>query len=170
MKISFTFVSMSFLIIFPVVAYAGQFKVIRIYDGDTVKAIGHDVEIKVRLVGIDSPETSKKKKQPEQAYSQKATKYLAGLVLNKTVDIKGYGTDPYGRVLAEIFVDDRNVNLKMIKAGYAEVYRGKPPEGLDLEPYRQAEKNANRAKLGIWSFVNNYLSPRDWRSIQRGGR
>lgn len=36
---------------------AGQFKIVRVYDGVTVKAIDHDIEIKVRLIGIDAPET-----------------------------------------------------------------------------------------------------------------
>jgi endonuclease YncB( thermonuclease family) len=38
---------------------AGQFEVVRLYDGDTLRAIGHDIEIKVRLVGIDAPEIKK---------------------------------------------------------------------------------------------------------------
>ena len=43
-----------FLSICPL-SIAGQFKVTKVYDGDTVKAEGHDIEIKVRLVGIDAP-------------------------------------------------------------------------------------------------------------------
>ncbi len=34
---------------------AGQFKVTMVYDGDTLKATSHDIEIEVRLVGIDTP-------------------------------------------------------------------------------------------------------------------
>jgi endonuclease YncB( thermonuclease family) len=112
------------LLVLPMFSWAGQFKVVRVYDGDTLKAVGHDIEIKVRLVGIDAPETSKKKREPGQPYSQKATKYLAGIVLNKIVDIKGYGTDRYGRILSVVFVDGKNENLEMVKAGLAEVYRG----------------------------------------------
>jgi endonuclease YncB( thermonuclease family) len=41
--------------------FAGQFKVIKVYDGDTIKAEGYDIVFQVRLVGIDAPETSKKK-------------------------------------------------------------------------------------------------------------
>jgi len=51
---------LSLLLIIPSIATAAQFKVIRVYDGDTVKAKGHDIEIKVRLVGIDAPETPRK--------------------------------------------------------------------------------------------------------------
>jgi endonuclease YncB( thermonuclease family) len=50
--------------------------------GDTVKAAGHDIEIKVRLVGIDAPETSKRKRDPGQPYSQKANKYHVAMILN----------------------------------------------------------------------------------------
>ncbi len=74
---------LSFLLILPTVSLDGQFKVTRVYDGDTVKTKGHDIEIKIRLVGIDAPETSMKKRDPGQPYSQQAKKFLKGLVLNK---------------------------------------------------------------------------------------
>jgi len=40
------------LLSFALPVSAGQFKVTRVYDGDTFKATGHDIEIRVRLVGI----------------------------------------------------------------------------------------------------------------------
>ena len=146
-------------------AYAGQFKVTRVYDGDTVKAVGHDIEIKIRLVGIDAPETSKKKRDPGQPYSTQATKYLAGLVLNKIVDVKGYGIDRYGRVLGVIRSDGINVNFEMVKSGLAEVYQGDPPRGFDVKPYKEAESNAREAKRGMWSLGEKYVSPKEWRKL-----
>jgi endonuclease YncB( thermonuclease family) len=125
---------LAFLSILPTVSLAGQFKVNRVYDGDTVKAKGHGIEIKVRLVGIDAPETSRKKREPGQPYSQQAKKYLTEVVLNKTVNIKGYGLGPYNRTLGVIFLSGKDINLEMIKAGLAEVYRGKPPRGFDTAP------------------------------------
>jgi endonuclease YncB( thermonuclease family) len=53
-----------FFTFLPTIDFAGQFTVTRVYDGDTGKAEGHDIEIKFRLVGIDAPETSKKKRAP----------------------------------------------------------------------------------------------------------
>ena len=64
------------ILIIPSISPAGQFKVTRVYDGDTVKALGHDIEIKIRLVGIDTPEISKEKRDPGQPYSQKAKSIL----------------------------------------------------------------------------------------------
>jgi len=66
----------------------------------------------IRLVGIDTPEKSRKKNEPGQPYSQKATKYLAGMVLNQEVSIEDYGKDRYGRILGVIYAGKTNVNLE----------------------------------------------------------
>jgi endonuclease YncB( thermonuclease family) len=160
-------VFVAILLVFPALSFAGQFKVVRVYDGDTLKAAGHDIEIKVRLVGIDAPETSKKKREPGQPYSQKATKHLVSLVLNKIVDVKGYGTDRYGRILGVVFVNGKNVNIEMIKAGLAEVYRGKQPKYLNIKIYQNTEAEAKEAKRGMWVLGDKYISPREWRRMQR---
>ena len=73
--------------------FAAEFKVTRVVDGDTIKVRSISGETTIRLVGIDAPEVSHKKREPGQPFSQQASKYLAGLVLNKTVDIKEYGHD-----------------------------------------------------------------------------
>jgi endonuclease YncB( thermonuclease family) len=160
-------VLLAVFLVFPAFSWAGQFKVTRVYDGDTLKAVGHDIEITVRLVGIDAPETSKNKHEPGQPFSQGAKKYLASLVLNNIVDVKGYGTDRYHRILGVVFVDRHNVNIEMVKAGLAEVYRGKPAKGLDLDPYRKAEAEAKKAKRGMWSLGDKYASPKEWRKMQK---
>ena len=113
-------------LILPAIAIAGQYKVTRVVDGDTIKVSRDGTTINVRLVGIDAPETSKRKNEPGQPFSRKSTKHLASLVLNKSVTVKSYGTDRYGRTLGVVFVGDLNVNLEMVKVGLAEVYRGKP--------------------------------------------
>ena len=148
-------------------ALAGQFKVTRVTDGDTVKVAGNGEKMTIRLVGIDAPETSKKKNEPGQPFSQKSTKHLAGLVLNKSVEIKSYGTDRYGRTLGVIFVGEKNVNLEMVKAGLAEVYRGRPANGLDIKSYWNAEAEAKKAGIGMWSLGAKYISPKEWRRMQK---
>jgi endonuclease YncB( thermonuclease family) len=49
------------LLLFISASLAGQVNVTRVTDGDTLKAAGHDIEIKVRLIGIDAAGTSRKK-------------------------------------------------------------------------------------------------------------
>ena len=146
-------------------AHAGQYKIIRIYDGDTLTAVGRNIEIEVSLVGIDAPEFSKKKHLPSQPYSQKSKEYLSSLVLNKNVNISSYGKDRYGRTLGVVFVDGKNINLEMVKAGLAEVYRGTPAPGFDNGPYLKAESEARNAVLGIWELRDQYFSPKDWREM-----
>ena len=87
--------------------------------------------------------------------------------MNKSVDVKSYGTDRYGRTLAVVFVDGKNVNLEIVKAGLAEVYRGRPAKGLDMEPYWKAEKEAREACREMWSLGDKYISPREWRRGKR---
>ena len=139
----------------------------RVTDGDTIKVTGDGSKITIRLVGIDAPETSKKKHESGQPFSQKSTKYLASLLLRKSVDVKSYGTGRYGRTLGVVFVNGMNVNLEMVKAGLAEVYRGRPAKGLDLKPYLRAEKEARNAGRGMWSLGDRYVSPREWRRGKR---
>ena len=157
----------AFLLSISANSLAGQFNVTRVTDGDTVKVAGNGKNMTIRLVGIDAPETSKKKNQPGQPFSRKSTRYLANLVLNKSVEVKSYGTDRYGRVLGVVFVDGKNVNLEIIKAGLAEVYRGKPAGGLNLEPYWNAEAEAKKAGIGMWSLGDKYMSPKEWRRMHK---
>jgi micrococcal nuclease len=157
----------SALLLYPSLSFAGQFKVVRVYDGDTVKAAGHDITIKVRLVATDAPETSHGKRKPGQPYSQRSKKYLAKLVLNKVVSVIGYGLGPYNRILGVISLEGRNINLEMIKVGLAEVYRGLAPHRFDLGPYWQAEREARRAEKGMWSLGDKYVSPMEWRRMHR---
>jgi endonuclease YncB( thermonuclease family) len=55
----------------------------------------------------------------------------------------------------------------MVRAGLAEVYRGRPPKGFDSTPYRQAEVRARGAKREMWVLGNKYVSPRGWRRKHR---
>jgi micrococcal nuclease len=66
-----------------------------------------------------------------------------------------------------VFVDGMNVNLEMVKAGLAEVYRGRPAKGLDNGPYQKAEAEAREARLNMWSLGDKYISPREWRRMHK---
>ena len=145
----------------------GQFTVIRVFDGDTVKSNGHGIDIKVRLAGIDAPEIFRKTRDPGKSYGNKAKKYLTGLILNRVVDIKGYGFCPYNRILGVIFLDRKNINLEMVKQGLAVVYSGRQPRGFDITPYREAEMEARKAGRGMWSRGGKYISPKEWRERKK---
>lgn len=89
------------------------------------------------------------------------------MVLNKQVFIKGYVLGSYNRILGVVNVDRKNINLEFLKVGLAEVYQGKPPRGFDLSPYLTAEAQAKSQKRGMWSLGDKYISPRDWRKMNK---
>ena len=68
--------------------------------------------MKVSLAGIDAPQISRTKKNPDQPYSRRAKTYLTELVLNELVEIKGYGLDQNDHVLGVIFLEGKNINIE----------------------------------------------------------
>jgi len=139
-----------------------QFKVLKIYDGDSIKIKGLELEFQIRLVGIDAPEMGYKN-QKGQKFSQEAKTFLESLIYKRVVTIKGYGMDPYKRQLAEVFVDGDTVNLEMVKAGFAEVYKGEQPKTFDAKPYYEEELKAKRQAKGSWVDGYRFESPLEWR-------
>ena len=148
-------------------SHAGQLKVIHVYDGDTIKVIQRKRDTIVRLIGIDAPETYKRDKMPGQPFSRKSHKLLSRLVLGKVVRIRSYGTDDYERILGVVYVGKLNVNLEMVRSGLAETYSGMPSKGFDNTAYKAAEREARRARRGMWVQGNRYISPYDWRKMHR---
>lgn len=72
-------------------------KVIGVTDGDTVKVLVNRQTVKVRLEGIDTPESS-------QSFGNKSKEALSKMVFGKTVTVKKTGEDRYGRTLGIIMV------------------------------------------------------------------
>lgn len=107
-------------------------KVNKIVDGDTIDVdidLGFDISFssRVRLAGIDTPE-SRTKDAYEKKLGLESKEWLKkALEHGKTVVIKTEkinSTEKFGRVLGWLFVDDVNLNLKMIDQGYAWSYMG----------------------------------------------
>ena len=51
----------------------------------------------------------------------------------------------------------------MIRAGLAEVYRGRTPDGFDKAPYRKTEAQARKNRTGMWRQGADYISPIRWK-------
>jgi endonuclease YncB( thermonuclease family) len=137
---------------FPPTAY-----IRRVEDGDTVLAdVGQQIVL-VRLMGIDSPETAGRNITKAQPYAQEAKEFLKRQIEKKWVTIRERGKDRHGRLLATLYLDGEDINLKMVAVGLAEVYTG-----FSQPEYREAEKRAKAQKLNIWLSPDR-LSPREWR-------
>lgn len=96
----------------------GGFVVVAVVDGDTVRVrpAGSGSQQKVRLIGIDAPETG-------ACAASAATAALEQLVLNRTVALTmggdGEDLDPYGRALRYVDTSDGDAGLAMITGGHA---------------------------------------------------
>ena len=145
--------------------FSASCTVSRVLEGDLLYVLCSGKTISVRLAAIDAPEMSTVRQRPGQPFCERARLHLENRVLSRTVSMDRYGKDRHGRTLAVIFLNGANVNLEMVQAGLAEVYRGRSPERLDLTPYRMAEQEARTALRGIWALRDQYFSPRDWREM-----
>jgi micrococcal nuclease len=136
----------------------------RVADGDTITVITpSQTKLRIRMVGIDAPETPKGTKFPGQPYGKEAEAYLKQLIDGKRVTVEIYAVDRYKRLLSVIFLDGKDINLAMIEAGLAEVYRGPEADNPYKQQYQAAEDTARSAKKAMWIQGEKYESPRAYR-------
>jgi endonuclease YncB( thermonuclease family) len=128
-----------------------------VHDGDTLTAVdAANVQHKVRLQGIDAPET-------KQAFCTKARNRLADLTLGKAVTVRVHGRDRYGRTLGTAEAAGQDANRQMVADGMAGHYvEYSKDAGL-----AQAEREARAARRGLWADKAP-LSPWDWRAGEKG--
>ncbi len=115
-------------------------KCVNIVDGDTVDVSRDGATIRIRLEGIDCPE----KNQP---FAAEAKAFTANLINGKSVTVIAKEKDDYGRTVARIFVDGRDVSVELLKAGLATHYKKYNSDWL-LEVL---EKQARAEKVGMWA-------------------
>lgn len=113
-----------------VMSYRAQ--VLRVVDGDTLHARvtvwpGHVVETRVRLAGVDAPEL-RGRCRAEKAQAISARRALMAQIDGRDVVLVHVRADKYfGRVVAEVQADGRNVGAALVAAGHARPYgRGRP--------------------------------------------
>jgi endonuclease YncB( thermonuclease family) len=142
--------------------------VTKVSDGDTIHlTTPEQTKLKVRLYGIDAPETVKinnrtgQVSKEGQPYGNEAWRALENKIMGKQVRLDILDIDKYRRMVGMIYLDDRNINLEMVREGYAEAYVEylKPPYRSE---FIEAEREAKAARKGIWSLPE-YERPRDFR-------
>lgn len=105
-------------------------RVIKVYDGDSITIaamLPFDnstvYRFSVRLNGIDTPEL-KGKNDDEKEAAKNARDALSNLILNKIITLKNVDNEKYGRILADVYLDDLHINDWLIKEKYAIRYDG----------------------------------------------
>jgi endonuclease YncB( thermonuclease family) len=130
--------------------------VLAISDGDSIRVRLHGQLRRVRLACIDAPELD----QVPQGAASRA--YLqTRLRQGSQVRLLPYDTDRHGRLVAEV-IGDTNLNLALVEHGQAFVFP-KHVHQCNAEEFRDAERRASRANLGIWRFPGGITRPWQFR-------
>jgi endonuclease YncB( thermonuclease family) len=128
-------------------------RVVGISDGDTITIVRDRTQIRLRLHGIDAPETG-------QDFGSRSKQLASSLAFGKTVTVRVRDTDRYGRTVAEVILPDgRSLNQEMVRAGMAWWYRKYAPGDTELARF---ETEAKEARRGLWSQPNP-IPPWSWR-------
>ena len=128
--------------------------VVRVVDGDTVQVDIDGQREKLRLIGIDTPETVKPD-TPVQCYGPEASAFTKQLLPEGTavrIERDVEARDDYGRLLGYVYRADDGlfVNLEIVAQGYASLLTF-PPNVAHVDEFVAAARAAERANLGLWS-------------------
>lgn len=130
------------------------YKVAHVVDGDTFAADIDGRIIRVRMLGINTPETVDPRK-PVECYgseaSNEAKTLLDGRMVRLVANLSRELKDKYGRYLFYVYRDDGLfVNENLIKNGFAREYTFGKPYSMQVE-FRKIEKEAVKENVGLWS-------------------
>lgn len=146
---------------FTVLALAGgdrflSGRVIEVADGDSLTVYSSPGQkIRVRLYGVDSPESG-------QAGGEEAGAFCRSLALYRQVKVKVLSGDQYGRSVAVLTLPDgRVLNEEMVRHGHAWVYTRYCKES-DCRGWKRLENEARSKKQGLWKRPNPQ-PPWQWR-------
>jgi endonuclease YncB( thermonuclease family) len=145
--------------LWPLPAHAEEFhaKVIGITDGDTLTVLKAKHQVKIRLNGIDAPESG-------QDFGSRAKQAASDRAFGKEVTVRVLDKDRYGRTVADtILPNGKSLNQEMVREGMAWWYRHYAPADQTLA---KLEHEAKAAKRGLWSQANP-IPPWDWRHGER---
>ena len=135
-----------------------QGKIVHIADGDTLTILASNQEqYKIRLQGIDAPERS-------QPFGKVCKIQLADLAAGYTASLEAYKQDKYGRIVAKVSVNGKDVALEQLRAGCAWHYTAyaKEQNSTDRSAYAEAEQQARKQQVGLWQDAQP-VAPWDYR-------
>lgn len=127
--------------------------VTRVIDGDTFVIFNiYGNEEKVRLIGVNAPESRNSGKKKKEEFGEESKKYLTDLLKNARVKLEFdvQRVDKYGRTLAYVYLENGTLlNEYLVKSGYCQVATF-PPNVKHRELFVEAERYAREHKTGLW--------------------
>lgn len=130
----------------------GTYAVRRVVDGDTLLLANR---ARVRLMGVDTPETVKPD-WPVEPFGPEAAEFTRRFIDTSggvvRLEFDRQRKDKYGRFLAYVFDGRRMLNEELIRAGLAKAETGFRYAASRKTRFRRAEDEARAARRGIWSL------------------
>ena len=114
--------------------------VVSITDGDTIAVMRDGEQVRVRVEGIDTPES-------DQVFGAQASAFTSSLLSNKRVAVHVRDVDRYGRLVSRVQVDGIDLSVALVTEGLAWHYT----QYSDDPVLAAAEAQARAAKIGLWS-------------------
>ena len=140
------------LFILPILTFAGQLRIIRLVNGDTIVVNYRGKPEKVRMLCVNTPESVHPNRKENVPMGKVASAYTKKRLKGEYVDLEFEGPmrGRYGRLLAYVIVDGVNFNLELVRKGLSPYYtKYGLSEKYDQE-FREAERYARKHKLNIW--------------------
>jgi micrococcal nuclease len=133
----------------------GNYEVVDVVDGDTIKINNNGTMESIRFIGIDTPELHDPRKEVE-CFAQEASNIveekLSGQIVYLESDNSQNDKDKYDRYLRYIIMsDETNLNLWLIKNGFAYEYTYDLPYNYQID-FVHAENDARLNNVGLWNM------------------
>lgn len=134
---------------------------VKISDGDTLSFRMKGDNVRVRLVGIDAPES-------KQHYGRESAAQLKHCLQGNDIKVTYKKKDGYGRLLGKLVVDGRDCNYNQVASGAAWWYEDFANEQniIDRQKYSHAHNYAKFKKLGLWG-AGDVVKPSEYRKANK---
>jgi micrococcal nuclease len=132
---------------------AVSYKVLRVVDGDTFTITFNGQTERVRLIGVDTPESVHPDPDKNVEYGKIASEFTTGYLLGKdvTLEFDVQERDQYGRLLAYVWIGGKMFNEVLLLEGHAQVATF-PPNVKYVETFLVAQADARERGVGLWAY------------------
>ena len=139
---------------------AATYTVLRVVDGDTIELDFNGKTEKVRLIGIDTPESVHPDTAKNTEFGEIASQFTKDKLLDQeiTLEFDISERDRYGRLLAYVWLDGVLFNEYLVEQGYAQVSTY-PPDVKYVDRFIAAQEVAREGSLGLWGYVEASPEP-----------
>ena len=126
----------------------------RVVDGDTFVVNFDGTDEKVRLIGVDTPESVHKDKSKNTKEGKIASNYTTEKIQNKQVELEFdvQQRDKYGRILAYVYIDGNMLNKMLLEDGMAKLATY-PPNVKYVEDFKKLQAEARKNNVGFWNGI-----------------